>query len=75
MAKFHLMTMGLNSIEPCYHGLVEITDDGLVLDECEGEKLSTPIEDFGCWYYKPESEPFPTDRKWMFNKFLSLMDD
>lgn len=31
MAKFHLMTMGMNSVDPHYHGLVEIDDDNLIL--------------------------------------------
>jgi len=73
----HLMTMGLNSIEPCYHGLVELDDKGYVHgDDADHEWGGcTPVEDYGCFYYTPESEPFPTDRKWMFEKFLSFMDD
>ena len=73
MAKYHLMTMGMNSIKPSYHGLVEIDDNNYVQDD--NENGGTPIEDYGCFYYMPENEPFPTDRKWMFNKFLELMGD
>lgn len=71
---YHLMTMGLNSIEPSYHGLVHIDDNNWVQGEDYGEG-GTPIEDYGCWYYMPEDQPFPTNREWMFNKFLSLMED
>jgi carbamoylphosphate synthase small subunit len=66
------MTMGMNSIEPCYRGLVEIDDNNYVQHD-DGDY--TPVEDYGCFYYMPENEPFPIDRDWMFNKFLSLMDD
>ncbi len=70
--KYHLMTMGLNSVEPCYHGLVEIDDNNFI----QGEDYDgIPVEDYGCFYYTPEDEPFPTDSKWMFDKFLSFMDD
>lgn len=72
---YHLMTMGLNSIDPCYHGLVEIDDNNFIQGEGHSEHGGTPVEDYGCFYYMPEDEPFPTDRDWMFNKFLSLMGD
>ena len=63
--KYHLMTMGLNSVDPHYHGLVEIDKDNYLSD-------GTPVEDFGCFYYSLEK--FPIDQESMFNKFLSLMD-
>lgn len=58
--------MGLNSINPHYHGLVKIDDKNWI----DGE---TPVEDYGCFYYSEED--FPSDRDWMFEKFLSFMDD
>ena len=67
------MTMGHNSIEPVYHGLVEIDDNNYVQDDPENG--GTPVEDYGCFYYTPEDKPFPTDRDWMFNKFIALMDE
>lgn len=73
MTKYHLMTMGHNSVTPHYHGLVEIDDNNYVQDDPENG--GTPVEDYGCFYYTPENEPFPTDHKWMFEKFLSLMED
>lgn len=72
MSKHHLMTMGHNSVTPHYHGVVEIDDNNYVQHD-DGDY--TPVEDFGCFYYTPEDEPFPTDNEAMFNKFLSLMGD
>ena len=71
--KVHLMTMPLNDIHVKYHGIVEIDDAGYVYHNDDDE--GTPIEDYGCFYFTPEDDPFPTDEEWMFQKFLSLIDD
>lgn len=66
MRQVYLMTMGTNSINPRYHGIVNLDEN----DWIDGEE---PIEDWGMWYY--DTMDFPHDRDWMFNRFLSFMDD
>ena len=65
MKNVYLMTMPHNSVDPFYHGKVTIDNNNFLQD-------GTPVEDFGCFYYSEKE--FPSDRDWMFNKFLSLMD-
>lgn len=70
--QVYLMTMAINSVDPFYHGLVEITDGGLIVSEGYN---STPIEDFGCWFYSEKSDDVPTDRDSMVSLFLEFMAD
>jgi hypothetical protein len=64
--KKYLITMGhYGSAKVINHGLVEIDDDLYVNGE-------TPVEDFGCFYYR--NEPFPENEDECFNIFMELME-
>lgn len=71
--KIHLVTMPIDNYRIKYHGVVELDDNGYVYHDSDDE--GTPIEDYGCYYYTPEDEPFPTDEEWLFKKFLSFIHD
>ena len=65
--KKYVMTCGINSITPTNHGLIDITEEGIILESGD------PIEDFGMFYIS--DKPFPENDKDMLDIFIALMDD
>lgn len=62
--KKHLITMGHHTTVVINHGLVEIDDQLFVNGE-------TPVEDFGCFFYR--DEPFSDNEDENFQIFMDIM--
>jgi len=64
--KRYLLTMDHNKTTPINHGLVDISNDGLVNGE-------TPVEDFGM--YIISDQPFPDCKQSQFDMFIKLLTE
>lgn len=68
--KRYLATMGHNTTRAVNRGLVDLTDDGYILD---ADGTLTPVEDFGMYQLR-DAPPFPpTDSDELFDSFMALL--